>query len=362
MTPSKPSPEIAADAARLRAQVERANAMLADDEVPSPAVRAAVLAAAARQVNARPQGVGAKPRWRAPLAAAASVLVGTLAVVLAMRHDAPANKTIVTTESAPAPATSATPATPGMAPPLATHSTQAPAVASAREQIAQAPAGPPSAAPPAPSAPSVGAASMESTGPAASSSAAIPGAAPAVPAPAAPASPAAPAAPSAQADVQREQRDQRAERRDLAPAAPPMLAQAPRSKDEAAADVTAAAAAKPPTLGSNAMTKERAPAPAARTQGEAGVPAASSAASGPAPTEQQVRARPVQRTAPMNDTAAPAALPALPAEEASRWITRIVELRRAGRQAEADAELKALRERAPTLAIPPEALPRAGTR
>jgi hypothetical protein len=82
-----------------------------------------------------------------------------------------------------------------------------------------------------------------------------------------------------------------------------------------------------------------------------------------APTEQQVKARPVQRTAPMADAATPfpAAAP-LSREEASRWITRIVELRRAGRDAEADAELKALRERAPTLTLPPEALPRTGTR
>jgi hypothetical protein len=77
------------------------------------------------------------------------------------------------------------------------------------------------------------------------------------------------------------------------------------------------------------------------------------------PAEQQVKARPVQRTAPVGDGAAPAALSA---EEAARSITRIVELRRAGRDAEADAALKALRERAPNLAIPPEALPRTGTR
>ena len=77
------------------------------------------------------------------------------------------------------------------------------------------------------------------------------------------------------------------------------------------------------------------------------------------PAEQQVKARPVQRTAPVGDGAAPAALSA---EESARSITRIVELRRAGRDAEADAALKALRERAPNLAIPPEALPRTGKR
>ncbi len=110
-----------------------------------------------------------------------------------------------------------------------------------------------------------------------------------------------------------------------------------------------------------------APAPPARAQAGAASPSPATPAAPPLavvpPAEQQVKARPVQRTAPTADGASPfpAASP-LSAEEANRWITRIVELRRAGRDAEADAELKALRERAPTLAIPPEALPRAGTR
>jgi hypothetical protein len=105
------------------------------------------------------------------------------------------------------------------------------------------------------------------------------------------------------------------------------------------------------------------PAPLAQAQGApAPKPAAPPAApAAVAPTEQQVKARPVQRTAPTADAVFPAAAP-LSSEEATRWITRIVELRRAGRDAEADAELKALRERAPTLTLPPEALPRAGTR
>jgi hypothetical protein len=79
----------------VREQYQRANEVLAETEQPSPAVRAAVLAAAARQVHARPQPVGVRaPRWRVPLAAAASLLVGLLAVVLASRYDEPLPQTV----------------------------------------------------------------------------------------------------------------------------------------------------------------------------------------------------------------------------------------------------------------------------
>ncbi|MGE5161322.1 MAG: hypothetical protein ACM3O5_07440, partial [Betaproteobacteria bacterium] len=46
------------------------------------------------------------------------------------------------------------------------------------------------------------------------------------------------------------------------------------------------------------------------------------------------------------------------------WLERIVKLRREGRDAEADAELKRFRERHPDVQVPPAALPgaAAGTR
>ncbi len=75
-----------------------ANATL--NEAPGEQTRAAILAAAARAAGARPQPVGLVRRWRLPLAAAASVLVGTLAVLLATRID----------ESAPEAVTSSPPA------------------------------------------------------------------------------------------------------------------------------------------------------------------------------------------------------------------------------------------------------------
>jgi hypothetical protein len=56
------------------------------------------------------------------------------------------------------------------------------------------------------------------------------------------------------------------------------------------------------------------------------------------------------------------ALPMSKAETPERWLARIIELRRAGRDEEADAELKKLRELHPTLNIPETALRRTATR
>ena len=57
------------------------------DERPSASVRASILAAAAREVGAKPVDAAtpyrARPRW--PLAAAAAVMLSTLAVMLAIR-------------------------------------------------------------------------------------------------------------------------------------------------------------------------------------------------------------------------------------------------------------------------------------
>jgi hypothetical protein len=145
--------------------------------------------------------------------------------------------------------------------------------------------------------------------------------------------------------------------------APDSVAPSERSRTESTAG---APAAPPPSMqGSNTMSSERAidpgaaAAPSAARQPRVAAPTSPAAPAAVPSAEQQVKARPVQRTAPMADAAPPAALST---EEANRWIARIVELRRAGRDAEADAELKALRERAPTLTLPPEALSRMGSR
>ena len=109
------------------------DASAALDERPSAATRAAILAAAARQVEARPQAADAprvarRPRW--PLAAAAAVLLSTLAVMMADRTDQEMPSFTATKERAPesvavAPATAVAPtpssesAVPLPAPPIA---------------------------------------------------------------------------------------------------------------------------------------------------------------------------------------------------------------------------------------------------
>lgn len=350
--PSHPTDPAAMDAeARLRAQYQRANDALADEEAPSPAVRAAVLAAAARQVQTRPQPVGARPRWRLPLAAAASVLVGTLAVVLATRHDDSTTNTVVTSEIAVpqgAPQTVAPPVSPTAAPPQA-QSAAVPAEDTARAAVARAPAASPAAPPPVVGSPTPPAVSARAAPPAVSS---VP-AAPAVESPNA-------AASGGAAEAHSERRIQRNMQAPTT-SAPESVAPTGRGTTEAPGRAPAAAKNSSDTMSIERATDPRAAAGAPSVAGEPRVaaPTAPGASAATPSTELQVKARPVQRTAPVAD-GAPPAVPST--EEANGWIARIVELRRAGRDAEADAELKALRERAPTLALPPEALPRAGGR
>ena len=96
------------------------------DERPSAATRAAILAAAARQVEARPQSADAprvvrRTRW--PLAAAAAVLLSTLAVMMANRTEqempsftAPAERAPESVAVAPAPSAAPTPSSDSAAP------------------------------------------------------------------------------------------------------------------------------------------------------------------------------------------------------------------------------------------------------
>ena len=79
------------------------------DEAPAQDTRAAILAAAARATGARPQPVGRARRWPMPLAAAASVLVGAIAVLLAtqVERQAPGGKPEVVAAAPPAAAPAA---------------------------------------------------------------------------------------------------------------------------------------------------------------------------------------------------------------------------------------------------------------
>lgn len=235
------------------------------DERPRAGTREAILAAAARAVRARPTAPGARlaPRARIrparkPLALAASVLVGAIALTVATRTDDPP-PSVPARELA-----AAEPAEPDAPAPLATA---------------------PAAAPPAPPSPPVasGRAREETPRPAAK-------------------------APAAHLEA-----------RDAAPDG-----------------------ASPPSAAVLAVRGAAAPPAADRPQSDAP----------PSRSSERVIARPVQRTAPIDGA---------PEDDPSRWLQHIVALRAAGRDDEADAQLKRLREHYPALEVPPAAL-RAGAR
>jgi hypothetical protein len=314
------------------------------DEQPSAATRAAILAAAARAVQATPRDAAApleltpladapaaaapapqpnvhallaptrpsaaraprtessasvhelplaRRRARWPLAAAAAVLVASLAVLLAVRTDE---------ETAPS----------FTAPP---------------EMVARAPAAP--AAPAAPLPPTVPTAVEPAAVPPAAraEAAAAPSAAPTAPAAAPAASAAAPAAPTPAA----------APATDNRVAAP---AEAPRERGELA----------------GVLSKQAAVAASESADAGAGPAAAAAATTAEAPATAARDAAAAR--APLGAAAPRAARSELPDD----WIAHIIELRRAGRDAEAEAELRRFRERYPHIPVPSAALPRTGTR
>jgi hypothetical protein len=294
------------------------------DERPSAATRAAILATAARQINAAPRDASAPmatpvrrrmPRW--PMAAAAAVLLSTLAVMMAVRteHEMPTFTPPAESETARVPATA-----PGAA------------TAPATDPVAQGAAAPIARAP-----------SLDKD----RAGAAV--------------TPASPRA-GAGADAKRRDAEQLAESKVTEPGA------GPRVKEEATALAAPASAppAAPPVAGQRA-----APAPSA-----AAADAASAEAAAPAPAVERRRnevagtARAPARQAPEAGatlgaaTEQPRAEKDAPADElrAEEWLERIVKLRQAGRHDDADAELKRFRERHPQVHIPAAALPPSGTR
>lgn len=222
------------------------------DERPRADARAAVLAAAARAVEAKPRAVDRMRHWRFPLAAAATVLISTIAVLVATRTEQEAAKL-----AAAPPETGAQPSADIYAPE------------------------PPAAGPAAP-----------------------------------------PPAPAPSAHTPKAQPPQAAPRA----AAPANRLEAPAEKFEAPA---VAAAPAPPRAAADAVASSEARAERSATNGEAaGLRAARERA--PAATTTEL---------------APA-----------QWIERIVALRAAGRDDEADQELKRFRERHPDFKLPPAAL------
>lgn len=307
------------------------------DERPSAATRTAILAAAARQVNARPQSE-IKPRKRTvarwPMAAAAAVLLSTLAGLVAVRTEREMPSFNQEPESAQSPVASSA------APPLADS-----AVTQPRSE-------------PVPAAP-----------PLARESARIEESqrAPSPPAPSnrtaradAPAQPqrSAPAAKPAESELTRDERN-RSEKALSADASAESRAKS--VKEEA---VPRAPAAETPSAGVRAAPESFRTEPA---------PAAAPAPITPEKKDNIANLAKARQQAPAASNATGAVGGAVPATRASEadvtslprpeeWLEKIVRLRRNGQHAEADAELKQFRERYPQIQVPPEALNPSGTR
>ena len=283
------------------------------DERPSAATRAAILAAAARRVQARPRDVREPPasarvpsRRRWPYAAAAAVMLSTLAVMMATRTErempsftAPAERAV---DSAPATVPTSEPPTvvPSAAPPVAA-STPASAPSNTELLAKSRVTGSPEAR--------VSSASKIAgavNAPRAKEEVGVMRDAPA-PAAAPVPQPSAEAAPT-------KMPAQLAKRKDIPPNESAEL-----RRDESADSATVARS-----------NQRQSAAPSAAGLGAA-MGGVREEADGPPPT-------------------------------ASEWLDRIIKLRRAGRHDEADVELKRFRESYPQVTVPTEALPVTGTR
>ena len=300
------------------------------DERPAASARASILAAAARNVDAKPVDAAAyrrtRPRW--PLAAAATVMLSTLAVLLAIRTNEEMPQFGAPTEAARSVADTPAPVT-------APRTTETPAPENARgaadsvEPSAQrAPAAPKVVAPPR---------EREST----------------------------------EQQVTEKREVQTRNGRLMAPAKTESdsVAQAAR---EANRSVPAEAPASSPT---NTLEKARQNVPAAASP----PPPATEPTDRSKLRAEQGAVGSVAPTTPKDQAGAgarrDAARPAAPAplagaqeerkqveESAEMWLERIIKLRREGRHDEAEAELKRFRERYPQVQLPAEALPPVGTR
>lgn len=314
------------DDATMR-RYREANAAL--DEGPSAATRAAILAAAARHVEAKPRAADApraahRRRW--PFAAAAAVLLSTLAVMMAQRAEQE-----MPTFTAPAERSqervAVAPVEPAPASDRATGERQSPTTApAASASQPQASAKNEVRADARPGAFEPGARTKKSAPVAAAEEPAI--AASRAPEPGNEAPAIAEEAAKSRVQVAREQETASTEARRAFPAAP-AAAPPPPAVEKPGAGLGAADSAR------DAAKADTSPAYRAARKEVAPAPAAAPAAQGAVREE-------TQRDAELS---------------AKDWIDRIVRLRGEGRHADADAELKRFRERYPDAQVPPAALP-----
>ena len=378
-----------------RRAYDAANAAL--DEAPPAAARAAILAQAARAAQAQPRLAGTptptRPRWRAPFAVAATVLVGVLAVQLATRTE---RETVVAEQAATAPGSVPAPPAANTVPAEPRQQDaagpRAPADESARTAIGKTPEPPREAAsPPVTEAPAItgglrdrpagvarserdqsarrsgegaGELSAFRAPPSAAQAPApapnpVPGPASApnpVPSPAPAQSPVPRSAPSPSPSPTPTQTPMPVA---PAPAGSPAVAasSAPPAQEAvrrpAAPPLDSAGRGSAPAVTTDAAVGGAAPRaePAQRAAGsaarEARAPAAAVAPD--AERQEKVTAAPVARAAPRADAAAPPETP-------QAWLERIGRLREAGRHDEADAELVKVRAAHPDLRVPPAVL------
>jgi len=282
-------------------------------ERPSAATRAAILAAAAREVQAGPRDplaaprVASRKRW--PYAAAAAVLLSSLAVMMATRTER-----------------------------------EMPTFTAPNERVAENTAPPeavPSSEPPPPAASSTALPEVAST----------------------------PAAVPAKSEKQAKASASRASVSGEAKIA--QAAEAPRAKEEVAVlrDVPAPAAASAPPTSAESAPSAAMPAQLAKRQAAPASDAmerrrneSADTASAERSTLRQAPAAPPAASLGAAAGAVRADADVSPAPSASEWLERIIKLRRAGRHDEADVELKRFRESYPQVTVPAEALPTTGTR
>ncbi|HVE88600.1 MAG TPA: hypothetical protein VNA44_02775, partial [Burkholderiaceae bacterium] len=299
------------------------------DERPSASLRASIVAAAAREVGARPLSFDAprriRPRW--PLAAAAAVMLSTLTVMMAIRTNEEMPQFNAPTEVARSPADSAAASAPAapITEPREAINQQAP-------ERQRAPAQERSGARLKKESSSVAQSPREVDRPALTE---------------------VPVSKGLKRDL--DSVDQAA--RSVSPPVPteaPATARVDRTKSS---DTSAELEKSQRTLRSVAAPAPPASEPSARAKLRAEQSAAGATAQ--SPTNEQARSD------SRRDAAKPAAPAPLPAaqeerkqtdESAAAWLERIIRLRREGRHDEAEAELKRFRERYPQVQPPSEAL------
>jgi len=388
------------------------------DERPQAHTRATILAAATRAVDAQPQDAqtGATSRragqrareWariapsKRPLALVASFLVATLAVLLATQPERQPPQNAATVEAdaggkaQEAPAEVAQTAQPDLelkreasgpttslamsGAAMEEKAQPAPPVRGPNERERPKPPTPGGTRPATPANPSMRDVPPTQAAPPVPATPPAPAAPPTPAGPPTPASPQGSAAPAPSAAPPASAKPAR-------PAAAPM----PESRA-----LSASAAAEQAVRANDALRRERMAAdvstPARAVGGESGVsndavkprePAAAGAVAAPPPAEQRAKesanqqapaaradqyagqaegatpgklakARPVERTSAMTED--------LVENDPARWMERIIALRDAGRDEDAERELARLRERYPDQKVPPNALRRTGTR